>query len=199
MCEGDSADPWDSYAARWDDTATRAYAAAAYDSLVDATTRRGLSLAGATVCDFGCGTGLLTERLADVVGWVDAVDTSAAMLEQLTAKIERRGLTNVRATTTLPRSHGTFDLVVCSSVLGFVDDYAATVHQLGELLGPGGLFVQWDWERRDDDPEPHGLGRDEIRIALTAAGLDRVEVDTALEVVVDGMAMRPLMGVGQKA
>ena len=40
------------------------------------------------VMDFGAGTGLVTQHLADKVGKVIAVDVSAAMLEKLTAKDE---------------------------------------------------------------------------------------------------------------
>ena len=199
MCAAEPANPWDEYADGWDDDlGARAYASAAYGSLVDICGERGLSLTGATVCDFGCGTGLLTERLAAVVRSIDAVDTSAAMLAVLSAKIEMHGMTNVYPSMVPPASLATHDIVVCSSVLGFVDDYAATVHGLVRLLRPPGLFVQWDWERDEDATEPHGLGRAEVNDALTGAGLDAVEVDTAFEVAVEGETMRPLMGIGQK-
>jgi len=83
-------DAWDEVAAEWDDgPAARAYAEAAFDSLLAALADRGATLAGSRVCDFGCGTGLLTEKLVDAVKSVDAVDTSSAMLEVLGAKVEK--------------------------------------------------------------------------------------------------------------
>ena len=84
---------WDEHAAGWDDNeAVRAYADAAHASLVSAVAAAGIELAGANVCDFGCGTGLLTERLvAAGCRHVDAVDTSSAMRAVLAAKIERHG------------------------------------------------------------------------------------------------------------
>ena len=55
---------------------------------------------------------------------------------------------------------------------GFLDDYPGTVQLLAELLRPGGIFVQWDWEREDADGD--GLSRGEIDDALLEA--DRVQV-----------------------
>ena len=69
--------PWDEYAADWDDDPdVRAYAAAAFQSLIDVLDSQGAHLEGAVVCDFGCGSGLLTEHLAGPARRVDAVDTS---------------------------------------------------------------------------------------------------------------------------
>lgn len=194
-------DPWDEYAAGWDDDpAARRYADEAHTSLTSLLTGLGKSVTGMTICDFGCGTGLLTERLVNAAEAIDAVDTSAAMLAVLTSKIEQRGWTNVRASLELPDSIGTYNLVVCSSVLGFVDDYPATVARLGELLKPSGLLVQWDWERDDTgaDDDTHGLSRNEVRAALNSAGLNVLRVETAFEITFDQQTMAPLIGVGQR-
>ncbi len=195
----DSDDPWGEYAAGWDDdAAARAYSAAAFESLIAALTERGLALDGAAVLDFGCGTGLLTEQLVDRVASIDAVDTSPAMLEQLDAKIGRRGWTNVRSLAEPTDARESHDLVVCSSVCGFVDDYPGTVHRIVSLLAPGGLFVQWDWEREETSADEHGLTRNEIRAALTGAGLTGIHVDSAFEIDVEGQTMRPIIGVGRR-
>ena len=194
---GMTSDSWDDYAAEWDDDpAARSYAAAAFNSLLEALDERGISLSGAVMCDFGCGTGLMIESLVDRVDSVDAVDTSPAMLQVLEAKIVERGWSNVRALMVVPSSSSSHDLVVCSSVCSFLEDYPGTVRKLAGLLRPGGLFVQWDWER-DDEDDSHGLSRNEIRDAITSAGLVHVHVDTAFEVDLDGQVMRPLIGVGQ--
>lgn len=193
------ASPWDEHADGWDeDSAARAYASAVYRSLVDALASHGLSLDGAVICDFGCGTGLLTERMFGPACLIDAVDTSAAMLAVLADKIERLGASNVHPSTSLPNSARNHDLVVCSSVLGFVPEYPQTVRQLTQLLRPGGLFVQWDWEFDDAQPEPHGLSQVEIAAALDAAGLVDIEVETAFEITVEDTTMRPIMGIGHR-
>ena len=192
-------DPWDEYAAAWDDDpAARAYAAAAFSSLVAVLDERGATLAGADVCDFGCGTGLLTEQFAGTVTSVDAVDTSPVMRGVLEAKAECRGWRHVRLDHDIPSAHAGHDLVVCSSVCSFLDDYPGTVQRLAELLRPGGLFVQWDWERPDGDNDPHGLSRSEVHEAIEGAGLADVHVGTAFEIEIDSRLMRPLIGVGQK-
>lgn len=198
---------WDSYAEGWDeDEGARAYAAAASESLTRLCSRRGIRLEGARVLDFGCGTGLLTEKLAPVCASVVALDTSPRMIECLEAKIERRGLANVSTTTdgldqaiadSASPLRGPFDLIVCSSVCSFLDDYPATALQLAQLLGAGGLFVQWDWEREPAAEDTDGLTRAEVRDALAAAGLVEIEVATAFEVPAQGTTMRPLMGAGQ--
>jgi cyclopropane fatty-acyl-phospholipid synthase-like methyltransferase len=190
-------DPWAEYAPGWDDDpAARAYSAAASASLIELLTERGRSVGGMTVCDFGCGTGLLTEQLVDEAESIDAVDASPAMLQVLTAKIADRGWTNVRTATDIPSGHGTHDLVVCSSVCSFLDDYPGTLRRLAELLRPGGIFVQWDWER--EEPDGDGLSGSEITDALTAAGFEGLHVGTAFEVPFEGEVMRPLVGVGRK-
>ncbi len=190
---------WDAYAADWDDDlAARRYAEAAFDSLLDRAARRGISIQGVDACDFGCGTGLLTERLAERCDAIDAVDASPAMLAVLDAKIERHGWTHVRTMTAPPPPPVAYDLVVCSSVCAFLDDYAGTAALLVDRLRPGGLFVQWDWELDPTDEDPHGLSRTGIHEVLTAAGLTAVEVDTGFSVEVEHQPMCPLMGVGRK-
>ena len=165
---------WDEQATGWDDNeAVRAYAEAAHASLMAAVTDAGIELSAATVCDFGCGTGLMTERLVAACGPIDAVDTSAAMREVLAAKIGRHGWTDVRVLERLPADVPGYGLIVCSSVLSFVDDHPATVALLSTHLAPGGLLVHWDWEAEPDDPEG-GLTRDEMESALLDAGLEHI-------------------------
>lgn len=194
---GAVANEWDEYAKSWDtDHATRAYAASAFASLRRVTADFHLSLDGARVLDFGCGSGILTEHLVAAGSEVFAVDTSPAMLDVLEAKIAQRDWTSVCASDSLPAEHSSFDLVVCSSVCAFLDDYPAAVGELVTYLRGQGLFVQWDWERQGE--EPHGLSRTEIQEALTAAGLSDISVSEAFSVTVEDQTMSPIMGVGQR-
>ena len=89
-----------------------------------------------------------------------------------------------------------FDVVVCSSVCAFLDDYPATATQLVQRLRPGGRFVQWDWERTGDDD--HGLTREQVHAALCSAGLVDVDVRTGFDVDVDGHRLSPLIGTGRR-
>ena len=192
------ADVWDDHAGAWDDApGTKEYADAAFGSLGAILDRFGIPLGGASVVDFGCGTGLLTEHLVDVGADVVAVDTSEAMLAVLADKVDRLGWHRVSITDRLADLDGTYDVIVCSSVCSFLDDYPGTAEQLVALLRPGGVFVQWDWER-EADASGGGLSRDEVAETLAGAGLVAVEVATAFDVEVEGEVMRPLVGHGRR-
>ncbi len=187
---------WDDFADGWDQQpGVHEYAAAAFASLRHTATSREFRLNGARACDFGCGTGLLTEHLVGLCRTIDAVDVSPRMLEVLDRKRTTNGWDNVRLATTVPEG-ARYDLVVCSSALAFVDDYAATVQFLAAHLDPGGLFVQWDWEFDPEDDHGIGFRRDDVTETLRASGLQEVDVATAFEVLVEGQQMAPLVGSG---
>lgn len=188
---------WDDHARSWDeDEAPRAYARAAFSSLQQLLKTNGETLRQTRALDFGCGTGLLTEKLVAGGATVHAVDTSPAMLSVLNDKATQRRWTNVTTSPELPRNTSSFDLIVCSSVCSFLEDYPDTVTVLASLLRPNGLFVQWDWERSGDDD--HGLSKVEINDALRQAGLVHVGVTTAFSITIDGHEMSPLVGYGQR-
>lgn len=201
------ANEWDKEAAGWDENpAVAEYCNNAHGQLAGLARDAGISLDGVRAVDFGCGSGQLTEKLvAGGAAHVAAVDISAPMLDVLRAKASRGGWADrvdVRLGN-LPSSDEKFDLVVCSSVLAFVDDYPGKVQELVALLRPGGMLVQWDWEAAEEQGESqsNGLSRDAIRAALTAAGLEAVAVGTAFRIKVefDGAAhvMEPLFGHGR--
>lgn len=199
--QDEPADAWAEAAAGWDDDPiVNAYARAAWASLLAAVAVE----ADARVLDFGCGTGLLTERLAARVREVVAVDASAAMVKVLATK----ALPNVRhgVAQLSPEvgdddalTRGPFDLIVCSSVCAFLDDYPGTLAMLAARLAPGGHLVQWDWELDPTADEPFGLTRAGITQAIEGAGLEVVSVGVGFDVPVEDQHMRPLMGVGRRA
>lgn len=196
----DAIDPWSKQAPTWDSNpGVVAYADAAFASLISAVPVG----RDARVLDFGCGTGLLTERIAPIVQEVVAVDKSGAMIQMLADK----NLPNVRfgVAAWTPNTIGAdklaanpFGLIVCSSVCAFLDDYPSTVAMLSELLEPGGYFVQWDWELDAGAVEQFGLSADGITQAIQNAGLETVSVATGFDIEFEGQHMRPLMGVGRR-
>ena len=197
MSTGDSVSEWDALACDWDDDpAVRAYATGAFESLCQLLERAALGLESARVLDFGCGTGVLTELLVEAGATVHAVDLSEAMLDVLRAKTHLIASGRVVAERALPAVAPAFDLVVCSSVCSFLENYPAEVLELSERLVPGGWFVQGDWERVPD--EAGGLSPAEITEALNAAGLSGVEVRVGFERAVGELRMAPLMGSGQR-
>ena len=197
---------WDEYADGWDENpAVMAYADAAYSSLLRMEQAGLVQIENSRVLDFGCGTGLLSRKLSSRAARVVALDTSDQMIEILKTKIGNLGLTNLDLITkpleeaiSSEAIHfdSPFDLITCSSVCAFLEEYPATVRTLSRLLRHGGAFVQWDWELDPEDEEPYGLTRDEIDTALADAGLKNRVVEVAFEIEFEGELMRPLIGLG---
>jgi 2-polyprenyl-3-methyl-5-hydroxy-6-metoxy-1,4-benzoquinol methylase len=193
---------WDDYAQDWDaNSDVTLYAERAYQSLVSV-----VDLDGLTVLDFGAGTGLLSEKIAKLAKAVVALDSSVKMIEALQKKHLPRvtalaceiSQETIGANAVLQcRLQSGFDLIVASSVCAFVPDYERTLIDLGSLLKPGGLFVQWDWLRTDEEADS-GFSADDLRQAYTRAGLKVVDIKTAFSLTSDQGSMPVLMGIAQK-
>src|SRR5689334_9934120 len=115
---------------------------------------------GMSVVDLGCGTGMVTKLLAELVGptgEVIGVDYSAAQVEQARALLPSE-LSNVRfiqasATDTgLPRE--AFDLVYCRFLLIHLTDPEAALREMRELLKPDGILACEDGDLSSADSEP---------------------------------------------
>ena len=195
-------DSWNDYADSWDDNSDARYystqAFATLDAFCGLTSGR---FKAKRVLDFGCGTGLLCEKIAPHVNEVVAVDTSDRMI----AVLEAKALPNVRAihgdildgpSEGSDAPHLRFDLVCASSVCGFLPDYLGAVARLAELLNPGGIFIQWDWKAVDDSG--FGLTEQMMRDALQNAGLQEFHFEQAFEVATAGQVMPVLMAAGQR-
>lgn len=165
---------WDEYAEGWDgNESAMLYSEKAFESLAKVVQPDGLR-----VLDFGCGTGLLTEKLSTFADQIIALDTSPKMVDAL----DRKKLPNV-TTVTEPLSgssvrenallHCKFDLITASSVCSFLPDYESTLLLLKSLLAPGGLFVQWDWLSSDGNPD-FGFSKKRVDDALKKAGFSSV-------------------------
>jgi SAM-dependent methyltransferase len=150
-----ASDTWDDYAADWDtDSNVQAYAALAFDSLHRKVFPLLPNLQQARVLDFGCGTGLLTEKISPYCATVVAVDSSTEMIRALERKVDGHQLGNVLplvtevTSTTIASGPGVlrdFTLAVASSVCGFLPDLSQSLRDIASIMKTGGLFVQWDW------------------------------------------------------
>jgi SAM-dependent methyltransferase len=100
--------------------------------------------AGGRVLDLGCGTGDLARRLASAGLQVTGCDISANMLSRAAAS-DPRGAIELRrlepAWRTLPFPPGSFDTVVASSVLEYVDSPAAVLAECARVVRLGGVVL----------------------------------------------------------
>ena len=192
-------DSWDEYAVDWDDDKDAiTYSEKAYQSLVNVIQPKGLN-----ILDFGCGTGLLTERLSPHANHITALDSSTKMISVLNDK----KLPNV-TTIAKPLSGNViteneplqvkFDLITASSVCGFLPEYEATLSLLKTLLVPGGNFVQWDWLSPENDSD-FGLSIERVDAALKNAGFSNVSITQPFSLAGSGGSMPVLMGIGINA
>ncbi|MET8031909.1 class I SAM-dependent methyltransferase [Streptomyces sp. NPDC005345] len=130
------------------DRFAEAYAAENENSLVNAYYERPAMLAlagdvtGRRVLDAGCGSGPLSAALRDRGAVVTGIDVSAAMLA-----LARRPLGDDVAlhvadvSERLPFADGSFDDVVASLVLHYLEDWGPALGELRRVLRPGGRLI----------------------------------------------------------
>lgn len=103
------------------------------------------------VADFGCGVGVVTRMLGEMVGptgSVTGIDVNGQQLTEAAAWCESRGVNNasfVKAdacNTGLPR--GSFDLVYCRFLLLHLPDPMACLREMRAVLRPGGIILVED-------------------------------------------------------
>lgn len=99
-------------------------------------------VAGMRVLDAGCGHGPLFADLRARGAMVRGFDLSPAMVA---IARERLGVdADVRVadlTKPLPYDDGSFDLVICSLALHYVEDWAPTLSEFRRVLRPGGRLI----------------------------------------------------------
>jgi SAM-dependent methyltransferase len=112
------------------------------------------------VADFGCGVGLVTGLLAELVGpegYVVGIDSSAAQLaqarERMPAGITNFGFVEASATdTSLPPA--SFDLVYCRFLLLHLPEPERALCEMAALLKPNGVLVCEDSDLTSAGGEP---------------------------------------------
>ncbi len=136
---------------------------------------------GATVVDFGTGTGTYALEIARRVphATVVALDEQPEMLARLVAKPEMAERTNLRAVTPeTMRDYGTVERVFALNVLHELGD--AALRALAALLSVDGFALVVDWNadvvREFGPPRDHVYGVVQARARLEAAGFAVVAV-----------------------
>lgn len=105
----------------------------------------GLVPEGGRVLDAACGTGTFALAAAARAGLVEACDYAPKMVGRTRAKVERRGLANVRCSEgdvcNIAFEDATFDVAIAANVLHLLDDPARALVELRRVAKPGGLVV----------------------------------------------------------
>src|SRR5277367_3126433 len=117
--------------------------------------------AGMKVADFGCGVGMTTRMLAEMVGpsgSVTGLDFSTAQVEEAREISARAGIDNVSflqanaCETGLPRA--CFDLAYCRYLLLHLPNPAACIEEMLAILKPGGILVVEDGDLTTATSQP---------------------------------------------
>lgn len=131
------------------------YGPGARELLLRAGIQRGMS-----VVDLGCGVGMTTQLLAELVGptgEVVGVDYSSAQVEQARALLPAE-LSNVRFVEASANDTGlrreAFDVVYCRFLLIHLQDPESALREMHELLKPEGIMAIEDGDLTSASSEP---------------------------------------------
>ena len=97
------------------------------------------------VLDFGCGTGIITNNLAQNVKEIHAIDISSKMIDVARRKADERELTNIiysQSTIFDDRyKKESFKVILAFNILHLIKDPQTGIQRINDLLKPGGLFI----------------------------------------------------------
>jgi ArsR family transcriptional regulator len=112
------------------------------------------------VADLGCGTGLIAELLAPIVGRVIAVDDSEAMLGAAGKRLEPHGNAEIHRgqLENLPLEDGCADAATLVLVLHHLPDPVKVVSEVARILRPGGKLLIVDMLPHERDEYRHEMG-----------------------------------------
>lgn len=143
--------------------------------------------------EYGCGTGLLSFALQPDLGCITLADTSQGMLDVLSEKIARAGVTNMRplrldlAADPLPAER--YDLTYSLMTLHHIADVKNILTQFHSLLKPNGYLLVADLDQEDGSfhtdgaTDVHlGFARDELQQMVESIGFGNVTFSTAYEI-----------------
>jgi SAM-dependent methyltransferase len=99
-------------------------------------------VAGRRILDAGCGSGPLFAALRDRGAIVTGIDASAGMLELARRRLgDGADLRVADLGSPLPFPDGTFDDVIASLVLHYLEDWRPALAELRRVLKPGGRLI----------------------------------------------------------
>jgi ubiquinone/menaquinone biosynthesis C-methylase UbiE len=162
------------------------------------------------VIDIGAGTGLLGLELASDVGELVLAEPSRGMLEVAHHKLVALGHSNVTAIEFdlpgEPPPGAPFDLAISLLVLHHVQDTAAALRSIFDLLVPGGRIALLDLDAEDGtfhDPDAegihhHGFDQGDIRALAGSVGFAEVDARVVSELEREGRSYPLILITGRR-
>lgn len=178
---------FDKLAESWDENPIPKAIAEAFYTYVKAHTEIDKE---SVIMDYGCGTGHLTLRFAQDVHWIEGMDNSENMLNELARKQQELGIENVALTLqafgTDPFPQAFFDMIVSSMTLHHLDDTNFFLDECFYALKPGGRIYIADLDSEDGTFHPadaggiahHGFERDALKALAEKCGFKEVAFET---------------------
>lgn len=175
---------FDEKAATWDDDPSKVERARVVAEAIGTA----VPLSGGTrLMEYGAGTGLLSQELAEKVGPITLVDPSGGMREVIAAKVAAGALPAGSRIwdldlSTDPLPDDRFDVVASMLVLHHIPDLEAALRGLAAILDTGGRLCLVDLVAEDGSfhgegfAGHHGFDTGELAEQVRRAGLAEVEV-----------------------
>ena len=129
---------------------------------------------GMRVADLGCGVGLVTALLAELVGpggHVVGIDASGAQLAQARERLNGSGadVSFVEASATeTGLTRGSFDLVYCRFLLIHLPEPERALREMFTLLKPDGILVCEDGDLTESGVEEHAARPGSVQVVQDA-------------------------------
>ncbi|WP_329026665.1 class I SAM-dependent methyltransferase [Streptomyces sp. NBC_00690] len=158
---------WDAAASRFDEEPDHGLRAPETRDAWSDLLNSWLPSAPLDVLDVGCGTGSLSQLLAEAGHRVTGVDLSPRMVEQARGKLTGAGLTGrflVGDAAAPPTGDQRFDVLLARHLMWTLPDPQAALSDWTGRLRPGGLLVLIEGRWRESEPSaaPYGTDADPL-------------------------------------
>ncbi|MGE5613195.1 MAG: methyltransferase domain-containing protein [Bacillota bacterium] len=183
--ESDTREFFDRVATEWESIRSDCH----FDNeVVDRLLGAGILKNNMTLVDLGAGDGYLSRTVSPHVGSVIAIDISGAMLEELSKKAAKQGLTNIRTIISdgcdTPLADQSADIVCANMFLHHIDEPVMAIKEAYRVLKPGGVFFLADLNKhgnREFSEKMHdawqGFTQKEIYEWFTKCGFSILALD----------------------
>ena len=98
-----------------------------------------------TIVDFGCGTGLVCNEIAENVSFIHAIDISAKMIEICERKVSEQKIRNIEFSRTTVFDEkfreNSFDAVIAFNIFHLLEEPQNYLQRIHQILKPGGFIL----------------------------------------------------------